>query len=319
MKFHFSLFFSALLIFNFSAQAGLNLLDLDEPQVVDGRIIIESNDAGEAVTLSEEEYTAMTGQSFMTHLVSFFNFKMSWEKVASYITTTMEEEFDAFILVNVDYEGRFNGAHEIPAQHMKVLERTRPGQAIFKRQGGVVVGIRNDVAGNNVGQVALEKPYNGVEGRVSGKGVLDYLMPISSGAGHLPADPQAYVDTPTGIYRINHQKSDIRRHQKGMWHSLFFDLVYPSGKVSGLAIHGTSIKNEKILGKQASHGCIRTTQAQAKVMYENFINNDDWWTSDLPNLNNRKRLKSENGGTKAGTRALIILFYGYDKPGSFDI
>ena len=48
-------------------------------------------------------------------------------------------------------------------------------------------------------------------------------------------------------------------------------------------------------------------------MYENLINDDYWWTENLPNMNNKKRLKSENGGTKGGARALILLFYGYDQ------
>lgn len=297
------------------------VLDYHPPQFVDGKIVIEVNDAGEAITMTEEEYYAFTGTKFTEHLVSFFNFKKSWEVVASYITETMEQEYDAFIIANVAPMKFFNGAHDIPSQHMKVIERTAPGQKLFVRNAaGKVVGIRKGIAGNSSSQVALEEPYNGVEGWTTGKGVMEELMGISSGAGGRAADPQPYVDTPTGIYRINHRRSDVRRYGKGMWHSLYFDLIYPSGRESGLAIHGTSTKKYKYLGvKQDSHGCIRVTKAQANVMYENFINNAaDWWSNDLPDLNNRHRLKSENGKIKAGTRALMIIFYNYDTK-AFDI
>jgi lipoprotein-anchoring transpeptidase ErfK/SrfK len=293
-----------------------NALDIDQPTFINGEIVVEANDAGEVVTMTAEEYEQMTGQNFLNHLVSFFNFKMSWESVASYITPTLESEYDVFIMINVDYQSRFNASHEIPAQHMKVIQRTRAGQAIFVRNSqGQVVAIRNDVAGNN-GTPAFPDaitPLNKDYGQtVDGFGVLTDLMPVSSGAGHFSADPQPYVDTPTGIYRINHSRSDGRRYSKGMWHSLYFDLIYPWGKTSGLAVHGTSSGAYAKLGTQQSHGCVRITKKQAHLMYENLINDDYWWSNDLPDLNNRKRLKSETGGVKGGTRALIIIFYGYD-------
>lgn len=221
-----------------------NALDIDQPTFINGEIVVEANDAGEVVTMTAEEYEEMTGQNFLDHLVSFFDFKMSWESVASYITPTLEREYDVFIIINVDYQSRFNSAHEIPAQHMKVVQRTRAGQALFVRNNqGNVIGIRNDVAGNN-GTPAFPDaitPLNKDYGQaIDGHGVLSDLMPVSSGAGHFSADPQPYVDTPTGIYRINHSRSDRRRYSTGMWHSLYFDLIYPWGKESGLAVHGTS-------------------------------------------------------------------------------
>ncbi len=293
-----------------------NALDIDQPKYINGEIVVESNDAGEVITMSAEEYAELTGENFLKQLVSFFNFKLSWESVASYITPTLENEFDVFIVVNVDYQSRFNSSHEVPAQHMKVIQRTREGQPIFVRQNGRVVGIRNDVAGNN-GTPAfpdaispLNKDYGSA---IDGYGVLTDLMPVSSGAGHFPADSSSYVDTPTGIYRINHPKSDSRRYSNGMWHSLYFDLIYPSGRSSGLAVHGTSTSAYSKLGTQQSHGCIRIKKEQSHLIYENLINDDYWWSNELPDLNNRQRLKSENGQLKAGPRALIIIFYGYDK------
>ncbi len=303
-----------IVLFNFHSQAQSNLLDIDEPQFINGEILVEANDAGEVVTLTEAEYYQMTGLRFLEHLVSFFNFKMSWETVASYITPEMEEEFDIFMIVNVDFEKRQNMADEVPAQHMKVIQKMAAGQKLFKRKNGLVTGILPNVVGNNSKPAFAEKikALNGTE--ISGEGVMEDLIPISSGAGHKKPDPQAYADTPTGIYRINHEKSDIARYGSGMFHSLYFDLIYPWDKVSGLAIHGTNKSKYKLLGKhQDSHGCIRTKQNVANLMYENLINDGKFWTEDLIDLDNTQRLKSQNGETKPGVRALIIIFYGYDK------
>ncbi len=301
-------------LLNISVSLAQIKLDLNEPVFINGEIVVEANDAGEVITLSEEEYIEMTGHSFLEHLVSFFNFKMSWESVASYITPTLEEEYDVFMLINVDYEGRQNMSDEIPAQYMKVVERTQAGQKLFVRKGGKVVSVRNDVAGNN-GTPAFATTITALNGtKINGHGVMSDLIPVSSGASHKAADPQPYVDTPTGIYRIAFSKSDKKRYGTGMWHSLYFDLIYPWGKSSGLAVHGTSSNLYGKLGKhQDSHGCVRVKKNVANLMYENLINDGSYWANDLPDLNNKLRLKSQNGKSKAGVRALILLFYGYDK------
>lgn len=301
-------------IFCFQTAQAQVKLDIGEPTFLNGEIVMEANDAGEVVTLSEEEYYQLTGQKFLKHLVGFFDFKMSWRTVASYITPAMEDEFDVFILVNVDYEKRQNMADMVPAQYMKVIQRTKVGEKLFVRQGGMVTGVRKNVYGNN-GKPAFPDTIRALNGtKINGYGVMSDLIPISSGAGHKKADPQPYVDTPTGIYRINHRKSDGRRYSTGMWHSLYFDLIYPWNKSSGLAIHGTSSGKYDLLGKkQDSHGCVRVRKNVANLMYENLINDDGFWADDLVDLDNRKRLKSLNGKKKAGARALIVIFYGYDK------
>ena len=48
----------------------------EEPQFIDGEIVVEVNDAGEIVTLSEGEYYEMTGLKFLEHLAGFFNFRI---------------------------------------------------------------------------------------------------------------------------------------------------------------------------------------------------------------------------------------------------
>lgn len=294
------------------AEANQNRVEL--PQYINGELVVESNDAGEVITVNEEEYAALTGQKYLEHLVSFFNFKMSWETVASYITPTLESQFDVFIIINVDASSRQNMNDEIPSQFMKVIQRTQAGQKLFVRSGGRVVGIRKDVYGNN-GQPAFPNTITALNGKqINGFGVMSDLIPVSSGAGHLPPDPQPHVDTPTGIYRINFAKSNGKRYSRGMWHSLYFDLVYPSGRTSSLAVHGTSTNKYSLLGRrQDSHGCVRIRKVVANLMYENLINSGYFWADQLPDMNNRLRLKAENGRSKPGARALIVLFYGYNK------
>ena len=79
-------------------------------------------------------------------------------------------------------------------------------------------------------------------------------------------------------------------------------------------MHGTSPSKYKLLGqRQDSHGCVRVRQDAAYVMYENLINSGLYWAQQLPDLNRRQRLKAENGRSRAGVRALIVLFYGYEQ------
>ena len=214
-----------------------NPLDLSGPVLHNDQVVFEANDAGETVGMSLEAYQELTGQSFLMSLVSFFDFKKSFE--------------------NVSYEKYGESDAYIPSQHMRVLRKTSADQKVFVRDAdGVVTDIYEGVMGSE-SEGAFEE--------------LQGLMPVSSGASHKAADPQPYVDTPTGIYRINHAKSRAKRYSTGMWHSLYFDLVYPWGKDSGLAIHGTSKSAYKNLGTQQSHGCVRITQPQANMLYETLL------------------------------------------------
>lgn len=276
------------------------------PVLVGDRVVFEANDAGETSSLSLKEYEEMTGQSFLLSLASFFNFKKSFETVSTYLTPTLEEAYDVFVLVNVSWEKYGDSDSYIPSQHMRVLRKTSSDQKVFMRDSnGVVTDVYPSVAGSE---------NEGAFSQLSG------LMPVSTGAGGKAPDPQAYVDTPTGIYRINVQKSIDKRFQKGMWHSMYFDLVYPWGKASGLAIHGTSKNAYSKLGTQQSHGCVRITQAQANSMYETFLSSS--YQKNLPDMNRTLRLKSERRDSsgnviyRKGPKVLFILFYGYDgQPG----
>lgn len=285
--------------------ANANPLDLSGPVLHQNQVVLEANDAGETVEMSLEAYEQLTGQSFLMSLVSFFDFKKSFETITSYLTPALEDAFDVFILVNVSYEKYGDSNAYIPSQHMRVLRKKSANQKVFVRDAdGYIVDVNEGVLGSED-----EGAFSELQG----------LMPVSSGASHKAADPQPYVDTPTGIYRISHSKSRAKRYSTGMWHSLYFDLIYPWGKESGLAIHGTSKSAYSKLGTQQSHGCVRITQAQANQLYETLLSPE--YTKMLPDMDRTARLKSElikNGEvqTREGQKALIIIFYGYDgQPG----
>lgn len=297
------LFLSQFLVF--SVLADMDIFDKETPQYISGGLLLEANDAGQILTVSEDDYLELTGKTFLENLVNFLNYKRSFSSVAKYITPVLEKEFDIFFIVNVDYEGRYRSSHEVPAQRMKILRKTKRNQKIFVRdESGTVIGIRNDVVGNN-GQSAFP-------------GFSD-LIKISSGAGHLSTPNDFHDDTTTGIYRINDFLSKRQRYSYSkdnsevpvMYHSLFYDLKYPDGNVSGLAIHGTNPSQYKYLGTQRSHGCIRITIPQAKTLYENLIVSNKF-KGRVPDLDKTKRLKSENGEYRRGVKALFIIFYGYD-------
>lgn len=281
----------------------------DQPVIENGQWILEANDAGEVLSVSVEEAAAQNGANYMLNLVSFFNFKKSFETVSTYLTPTLEEAFDVFILVNVSYEKYGNSDAFIPSQHMRVLRKSAADQNVFIRNNeGVITGLYADVLGQYE-----EGAFKGLQG----------LMPVSSGASQNSKAGDPHVDTITGLYRVNHGKSTKQRYSKGMWHSMYYDLIYTfeKNRESGMAIHGTSKGEYKFLGTQKSHGCVRITQGQANVLYENLVLGETFREESLPDMDRTLRLKSElyqSGSlvTRGGQKALMVIFYGYDgQPG----
>ncbi len=271
------------------------------------RVILETNDAGEEISLSFQEYEQYFGNSPFLHPVSFYDFKKSFQDIFAHLTPVLEQAYDVFVLVNAQRKHRHSWDY-VPPQFMRVLRKTRPNQKVFVRnETGVIINIHPEVLGR--------------DGKGAFKG-LQGLIPISSGAGHLPPDEkgQSFVNTPAGIYRINIDKSIERRFQEDIhiYHGLYFDLIYPSGLESGLAIHGTNKSNYPFLGdRQSSHGCVRTTVDTAYILYEKLMS-EEFMDKNLPDMDQRKRLKSELRDDQGrivhrpGSSALFIIFYGYE-------
>ncbi|MCJ8276938.1 MAG: L,D-transpeptidase [Bdellovibrionales bacterium] len=188
------------------------------------------------------------------------------------------------------------------------------------------------------------------------------LFKISSGAGrtfnYTPwSNHDAYLDTPTGVYRFNDTRNEVPTRGRSwnsnktatfrsMYFPIYFDLNYPNGvsesrplgQESALAMHGTNTGAYGRLGRQASHGCIRTHQQVNWCVKNQYHQLDNSWTTlsqvrrwndphggplinvsqQTPFLETRIRLKSEEYDAsgiilKPGSDGLFIIFYGYDE------
>ena len=259
-------------------------------------ILVETNDAGEAVWINPSKIDDPS--NFKPQ--SFFNFKKPFSKVTNVLNAEVENAFDLFVFANVaphkkdqDYSG-----HYIPPQRMRIFRKKHAGQRIFNR--------------NFLGKIDPDSPVNqgalGVSDHHPAIAGIPAEILISSGAGHLGSD---YVDTFSGVFRINTQKSLTRRFQDGMIHSVYVDIKYPWGKMSGIAIHGTFKSRYKYLGGQASHGCIRVKQEVALPFYE-YVLSEPLYDPNLLDFDNTQKLpEGPLRDPRPGQRVLFVFFYGY--------
>ena len=299
--------FAAITFVTFASwsHGGAHIVAEDEhPVFVQGRQILEMNDAGEIVL---DESSDSKGFLSIDH--KYFHFKRSFEEVTSHLTPGVEDEFDVFLLVNVKYQ-KWGGPNDIiPPQHMQILRKTSEGQKVFLRDSdGLIVGFADDVLG-------VEAPA--IENH-AGKPDFPVYIPVSTGAGGRQPDPQPYVDTFSGMFRVNEQKSLDRPFQKGMYNSLYVDIRYPWGKASGIAIHGTPWANDKKLGTQQSHGCVRISRNFSPALYD-FVLSSDLYVDDLKTFDNTERLGPLLEDTRAGQKVLMIFFYGHEGQQGLDI
>lgn len=100
-----------------------------------------------------------------------------------------------------------------------------------------------------------------------GKGEPAYSGPVSTGRAY-PGDNRS-GPTPPGVFNIDERAG---RHRPGwgaagMYNTLYIDLHYSSGRVSGVALHGTPTHNLDKLGTADSHGCVRMRQAMADKLW----------------------------------------------------
>lgn len=103
-----------------------------------------------------------------------------------------------------------------------------------------------------------------------GERTPEYSWPISTGR-HYPGDRRS-GPTPLGIFNVDDRTF---RHVRGwgapgMYNSIFIDLHYSSGRISGVAMHGTTRSKYRLLGRPDSHGCIRMTQPNADRVWAMF-------------------------------------------------
>lgn len=281
-----------------SMSAGLDGL----PKMENGRILLESNDAGEKVY---SDQIINEGLFQPTHH-KYFHYKLSFEEVTDVITPEVEDAFDLFIFANVSYQAYGSPNDFIPSQRMRIYRKPGAGTRIFNRDVVGNILAYNPVSASAFGTSDHKPALPGLPGEIL----------ISSGAGHFGSD---YVDTFSGVFRMNTHKTRTRRYQDGMIHSMYVDIKYPWGKMSGIAVHGTPKSRYRHLGKQASHGCIRVKQSVSLPLYE-YVMSSDMHDPYLLDFSRSQRLPTGPlRDARPGQRVLMIFFYGYNGNQGLDI
>ncbi len=217
-------------------------------------------------------------------------------EVLATVSPLIEEEFDSYIIANTMTSG--SATDLIPFQHARFIVKKSPELKVFRRNAqGQITGI--------------------IEGNVTTLAGLPTYIPISSGKG-----AKGSIRSFSGAFRVNHtrSKSNLSTSKEApMSYAMYVDAIYPSGRESGAALHGTPTKNHSLLGAyRASHGCMRTYPAYANIIYSYIIKTDDLYSDDLIEINRTVNLPSANAqngllGTRKGTRTLFIIFNGYSQ------
>lgn len=220
--------------------------------------------------------------------------RMPFKFIASQLTPYLEENFDAFFLVNTAVDESLINIKKqaVPAQHMKV---------IVKKQSNLPLFIRDK--------------HNNIIGLTDNAEVWP-LIPVTTGPG------RPYIYTFSGIFRFNHEKTqrmmlaNPNRTQPtaDMSYATYIDYVYESGRESGVAVHGDP--DESSLGiKRDSWGCVQASYSNAKKIHK-FLMSPTMWSDNLPEFNRRStlpQLREFDGQIikKPGIKALLVTFEGY--------
>ena len=160
-----------------------------------------------------------------------------------------------------------------------------------------------------------------------------YSWPVSTGRkyrGDSRSGP-----TPLGIFNVDDR--DFRHRpgwgSPGMYNSIYIDLHYRGGRISGIAMHGTTKNKYRLLGSADSHGCVRMRQPNADKVWAMFHPNSQpglsspLWSDAIPRYfsSTPKRGRSNRWGyvrdgsflfhkksgkrlTKPGYAALFVFF-----------
>lgn len=103
---------------------------------------------------------------------------------------------------------------------------------------------------------------------------LKHNWPVSTGMEEpvmSPSGKKLGTHTPEGVFKLDRYRSyqdyTSRQWKSPMPYAIFFDWQ-TQGRPSGLAIHGSDSKGEQDLGKRASHGCIRLSTENARILFE---------------------------------------------------
>lgn len=103
---------------------------------------------------------------------------------------------------------------------------------------------------------------------------LLHHWPVSTGKEEpmiSPSGRRLGTNTPEGMFKLDrgrfYEDYTSRQWKSPMPNAMFFDWQI-EGRPSGLAIHGSDDKGAKELGNRASHGCIRLSAENAKILFD---------------------------------------------------
>jgi hypothetical protein len=103
---------------------------------------------------------------------------------------------------------------------------------------------------------------------------LLHLWPVSTGKEEVMVSPSGRrlgTHTPQGMFKLDrgrfYEDYTSRQWKSPMPNAMFFDWQ-TEGRPSGLAIHGSDDQGARELGNRASHGCIRLSAENAKVLFD---------------------------------------------------
>jgi hypothetical protein len=128
---------------------------------------------------------------------------------------------------------------------------------------------------------------------------LLYDWPVSTGRETLERDAHGHLQstiTPVGYYAFD-PKRLFEDHVSSQWneempYAMFFDWK-PNGHDTGLAIHGASGEEGNSLGTRASAGCIRTSQDNARTLFDLVRNRFRATAPKIAYLNGGMNVSSE--------------------------
>jgi hypothetical protein len=230
---------------------------------------------------------------------------LTYDEVMARFTPYIESQFDAFIIANSS--DKINAeATLVRPQHIMIVRKKTPGTPLFTRNGN---GIINGLIQANVRSI-------------DDRGEVPTIIPTSTGA-------RRFLRSFSGIFEVNSSRStqlNTRNRRTNfkvpMSNALYLGYRYPE-RISYAAMHGTPLKNVRLLGKQrASHGCMRIHPMLAQKIFPAVMSMtgdipDFDWDYALPEkkfqLPNWRFGDSEPTGVKKirGKKVLFLIFNGH--------
>ncbi len=233
------------------------------------------------------------------HLIDARGDFFTFEEVMSTLSPFLESKFETIIISNTATDG--STADIVPFQHLRVLNKINKNEPIFvrDRKTGMIKGLNF-------------KNIQSLPG-------LPELVPVSSGISG-----KKKIRTFSGIFPIQMDKtftgSTSTSHNALMSFPTYVKTYY-SKKWSGVAIHGTPKKNHKHLGvRRDSGGCLRTFPEYAQIINSHVLSSE-MFSKSIPAFSTTQNLPNQSvqtgaNGTMEGSKALIIMFNGYNNPTS---